>query len=51
VTKRHYIRIALSEADVSAFIKAKAEAEKVSGVRMKDSAFALGVIRKAIDAK
>jgi hypothetical protein len=45
---RKYIRIALSSDDEDAFDKAKSKAEAASGVTLSDSAFSLGVIRKAI---
>lgn len=46
--KRKYIRIALSDDDLNAFIKAKDEVENISGITLSESLFALSLIRKAI---
>jgi hypothetical protein len=48
--RRKYIRIALNAQDAAVFMEAKAKAEQTAGIKMSDGAFALGVIRKAIDA-
>jgi hypothetical protein len=49
MTKRKYIRIALTQDDEAAFANAKADAETKSGIAMSDSMFALSVIRHAIN--
>jgi len=48
MTKRKYIRIALTPSDEAAFAKAKAEAEAESKLAMSDSAYALSLIRWAV---
>lgn len=47
-SQRKYIRIALSDEDGQALAKAKAQAERDTGIAMSDSMFALSVIRHAI---
>lgn len=49
MTKRKYIRIALTPSDVELFDKSKATMQKQTGVAMSDSAYALGVIRQQIE--
>jgi hypothetical protein len=51
MSKRKYVRIALSEDDYSAFMLAKSRAEDNTGVSMTNSMFALGLIRYAIRDK
>lgn len=48
MTKRKYIRIALSQDDEAALAKAKAKAESDTGIAMSDSMFVLSVLRKAL---
>jgi hypothetical protein len=48
MTKRKYIRIALTPEDEAAFAQAKTKAEAESKLAMSDSAYALSLIRWAI---
>lgn len=48
MTRRKYIRIALSEEDEQALQSAKAEFEASSGLSMSDSMFVLSILRKAV---
>jgi hypothetical protein len=48
MTKRKYIRIALTPEDEAAFSAAKAKAEAESKLAMSDSAYALSLIRWAV---
>lgn len=49
MTKRKYIRIALTPDDVDLFSEAKGQWEKKTGVSVSDSMFALGIIRHRIE--
>jgi hypothetical protein len=49
--RRHYIRLGLSNDDVSHLIAAKQRAEDATGIKMSDSMFVLSVLRKAIDMR
>jgi hypothetical protein len=51
MSKRKYIRIALTEEDLAAFQESKQQAENATGVSMSDSMFALSTIRQAIKQK
>ena len=48
MSKRKYIRIALTPEDEDAFQAAKSKAEAKTGIAMSDSMFALSVIRHAL---
>jgi len=48
MTKRKYIRIALTPEDEATFAKAKADAETKAGIAMSDSMFALSMIRHVL---
>jgi len=48
MANRKYIRIALSEQDLKAFIQAKIAAENSAKITLSESLFALSLIRKAI---
>ena len=51
MTKRKYIRIALTPDDEIALQSAKSKAEAETGIAMSDSMFVLSVLRQAIKAK
>lgn len=46
--RRKYIRIALTDEDMKAFIKAKKKAEEEMKIKIRDSAFVLSLVRWAI---
>lgn len=48
MTKRKYIRIAMSEDEYAGFLKAKESAEILTSLSMSDSAFVLSIVRQAI---
>lgn len=51
MTKRKYIRIALTHDDESVFYEAKKEMEALTGVQMSDSMYALSMIRQSLLAR
>lgn len=48
MSKRKYIRIALSDDDAAELAKAKEAAEAQTGIAMSDAMFVLSVLRRAL---
>lgn len=49
MNRRKYIRIGLSDDDVSKLIAAKKRVQDQTGIQMSDSMFVLSLVRKAIE--